>query len=146
MEGWPSARLDLPQARKAGRDSQSDEMVWGVLFDLRCERRPRPHEAHLTAEHVDQLRQLVEAVLAKNPPQSRYAGVIGNLEKNRASFIARQQAALQMVGVDNHRSEFVHGERDPVPAYSPGQVENWTACFDADQKSNRRNQRPERQQ
>lgn len=146
VKGGTSARLYLPQARKSRRHRQSDEVVWVVLPDLRWKRRPRSDEAHFAPEHVEQLRDLVEAVLAKYPPESRYSGVVGDLEEDCAAFIARQENALQAVGVGDHRSEFVHREWSTVPAYPRRHVENWTVCLQPDQKHDDCNQWRKRQQ
>ena len=38
-----------------------------VLLDLEGQRRPRAHERHVAAQHVPELRQLVEAGLPEEP-------------------------------------------------------------------------------
>ena len=47
--------------------------------------RPRPDEAHLTAQDIDELRQLVKRGTAQEPAYARYAGVIPDLEHARVA-------------------------------------------------------------
>ena len=65
-----SARVsaaDLPQAGDAGLHRQPAAMPQVVALDLARERRPRADEAHLAAQHVQELRQLVEARASQEP-------------------------------------------------------------------------------
>ena len=55
------AGLDLPQAGDARRHRLAGEQILVELGDLRRQRRPRADEAHLAAQHVEQVRQLVDA-------------------------------------------------------------------------------------
>ena len=69
---------------------------WPVMPGVRCSRRrcqpcdlrvlvddqrPRPDQAHLAAQHVDELRQLVERRRAQEPPDARDARIVGDLEE-----------------------------------------------------------------
>ena len=51
-----------------------------VLLDFVRQRRPRPDERHVAAQHVPELRQLVEAGLAQNVPDRRDPRIVGDLE------------------------------------------------------------------
>ena len=55
-------------------------------LDLRVlleDERPRADEAHLAAQDVEQLRQLVERGAAQEPADARDARVVGDLEQAR---------------------------------------------------------------
>src|SRR5262245_37808291 len=56
------AAADLPDARQAGAHREAAPLPGFVLGDLGRERRARAHDAHVSAEHVDELRQLVDRV------------------------------------------------------------------------------------
>src|SRR2546430_2476951 len=53
-----------------------------VLLDLVRQRGARPDERHLPAQHVPQLRQLVEARLAEHAADRRHARIGGDLEES----------------------------------------------------------------
>src|SRR4029079_18012546 len=55
------AAVYLRPARDPRLDSESTAVVLGVVLRLLDEVRPRPDQAHLAAEDVPELRQLVEA-------------------------------------------------------------------------------------
>ena len=55
--------VDLRQASHAGLDLMAQHIFrdrFAKLFDQRRPLRPRPDEAHFTAQHVDQLRQFIQ--------------------------------------------------------------------------------------
>ena len=54
------APADLPQARDARRRHADDVVVVADLLPLTRQIRTRPHEAHLPAQHVENLRQLID--------------------------------------------------------------------------------------
>lgn len=68
--------------------------------------KPGADHAHLPAQHVDELGQLVEARLAQESPQPGHPGVVFQLEGLRP-FAPRRRVALQdlfqlAVGVHAH--------------------------------------------
>ena len=66
---------------------------------------PGPHDVHLAPQHVQQLGQLVQPVLAQHPPHRGDPGVVLRRPTPRP---------LLALGVDVHRAELVDGER-PAP-------------------------------
>ena len=56
-------------------------MVQLVALHFAGDRRPRPHHAHIAAQHIDQLRQLIQRILAQETPRPRDARIIGDLEQ-----------------------------------------------------------------
>src|SRR5262249_11557145 len=49
--------------------------------------RPRPDEAHVAAQDVQELRQLVEAELPEHPPDARDTRVLADLEDGTRRFV-----------------------------------------------------------
>jgi len=64
-----AAAADLPQARDPWNHGKSLRVISGVLLDLARHRRTRADQAHVALEHVEQLRHLVDAELAKHRPE-----------------------------------------------------------------------------
>src|SRR5262249_31401422 len=75
----PADRLAPVHLRPAGDarlDRQAAAVVVGVAGDLLDEIRARPDEAHLAAQHVPELRQLIEAGAAEESAGARDAWVV----------------------------------------------------------------------
>src|SRR5438874_2326089 len=71
---------DLHRARDAGLDAEPDVVLGSVHRDEVSLLGPRPDEAHVSTDDVEELRQLVEAETADDPPNMSYAWVIAELE------------------------------------------------------------------
>ena len=86
--------------------------VIGILRHFRRQRRPRADERHGAADHVEQLRQLVEAELAHDLADRRDPGVIRHLEQHLVARIALLAGEVleHVFGVDDHRAELQHRE------------------------------------
>ena len=76
--------------------------------------RARPDDRHLAAQHVDQLRQLVEAEPAQEAPDAGHAGVVGELEHRVAQVVEADHVLEPVLGVGDHGPELVHLERAAV--------------------------------
>ncbi len=73
--------------------------------------RPRPHQAHVAPQHVDQLGKLVQAGLAQDPPQGDDAGVFLRVQLDHRLVAALDEGlevllVRRRVVVDLHRPEF----------------------------------------
>ena len=79
--------------------------------------RPRSDQAHLAAEDVPQLRELVEAVPPEEFPERGDARVVGDLEHGPPHLVAVGEARLLLLGAGLHGPELQHQER---PAVEPG--------------------------
>ena len=79
-------------------------LALGVLRDLRRHRRPRADQRHLAAQHVDEVRQLVERGAAQERADARDARVAG---------VDREPRADVLRAVD-HRAQLEHVERAAV--------------------------------
>ena len=123
VERRPAAPGHLPQPGDARLGVEHAPAVPRlVLLDLVGERRPRSDERHLAAQDVPELRQLVEARLAQEPPDRRDPRVVGHLEHAVvAAVLARLSARLdepahvlvmeRVIRVRVHRPELQHRER-----------------------------------
>ena len=81
VEGRPAAPGDLPETGDARLGVEHAAPVPGpVMLDLVRQRRARPNQRHLTAEHVPELRQLVEAGLSQHATERRHPRIVGQLE------------------------------------------------------------------
>jgi hypothetical protein len=88
-------------------DAGLDPMAGGVALDARHEggverdrMGARADERHLAAQHVDQLRQLVEACAAQPAPDRRDPPVIdARLHERRGGIVAHGAELQQLEGV-----------------------------------------------
>src|SRR5581483_11469553 len=104
------AAADLPRPGQPRPRPQIVVDVFAVARHLGDDDRPRPDNAHLAFENVEQLRQLVEAGLAHRRAERGDARVVLELLQ-RAPLLGRvaidREMALQHpVGIEHHRAEF----------------------------------------
>src|SRR5579871_6328950 len=76
LESDVAAPIDLPETRQARLDGQATALPRRVALDLAWNGRARPYDAHVTAQHVVELRQLVQAELAQPLADAGQAGVL----------------------------------------------------------------------
>jgi hypothetical protein len=102
---------DLPQAGHAGVDAQAREVI--VLVAVGVERgRPRADQAHVTAHHVEQVGQFIEAGAPQETADTGDAWVLVDLEIDGVDpvLVEVTQRFLQLFGVADHGAELVHAE------------------------------------
>jgi hypothetical protein len=109
------AAVDLGPAGDAGFDLEAPGVLGRVVRDLRQHVRARPDQAHLPAQHVDQLRQLVQAGAAQEAAAAGDPGIV----LHQAERVADAQLRAQRDRVVDHRAELEHPERHPA---EPGAV------------------------
>src|SRR5512132_3428083 len=105
----PRAPMDLGPARDPRPEIQSPELTRGVELDLGRERRARTDDTHLAAQHVDQVRQLVERIAAQEAADPRDPRILrrdGGADADRVGPLA-------------HSSELEQVEDDAVVADAP---------------------------
>src|SRR5207244_4049646 len=93
-----------------------------VALDLVAERRPWPDQAHVAADHVPELRQLVEREPAQHAPDPRDA---------RVAAVDRVARAL-LLGSDDHRAELQQVEVHAAFADTRLAVEHRPAILELD--------------
>src|SRR5262245_30592264 len=83
--------LHLPQPGDAGLHRQPAAMPQVVALDLPRERWSGSDEAHLAADDVPQLRQLVEARRAQDPAGPGQPRIVGHLEGGAADLVLLEE-------------------------------------------------------
>src|SRR6202035_2382055 len=77
----PTTSLNLPQTRDAGFDFQNTPPVpHFVLLEFVGERRTRTNQRHVSAQHIPELRQLIQAALADKAADRSHSWILLNLE------------------------------------------------------------------
>ena len=104
--------------------------------------RARADEAHLAAQDVQHLRDLVEREAAQERPDARDARVVLDLEERALGLVATLELRLLGLGVGAHRPELDHPELLLVQADSAVAVEDRPARVELDRE---RDQGPERE-
>ena len=132
------AVANLPEAGDP-RPHQSPDLgkLREVLQHERCQ-RPGPDEAHLAAQDVEQLRQLVDAGPAEERPDWRHAQVTLDLMKDAA--VGRRQrprvVARRHALIGDHRPELETPEPPAAIANSFVRIERRPCRRELDEESN----------
>ena len=126
LEGRAVLSAHLPQAGQARRGVEPLAVPLVVFLRFIRQARPRPHQAHVAPQHVDQLGKLVQAGLSQDPPQGDDAGVLPCVQLDHRLVAALDEGfevllMRRRVVVDLHRPEFpafefLPPETDPVLA------------------------------
>src|SRR5690606_30540216 len=80
---------DLPEAGESRPGAQASALPPLVALHLACDGRTRTDEAHVALEHVQELRQLIEAELAKDAADRRHARIAPHLEDGAVHLVLR---------------------------------------------------------
>ena len=67
-----------------------------------------PHDAHITFDDIDQLRQFIDAGPPDESPDFRYPRVIFHLKCGSVEFVLVQKAFMKLRGVYDHGTELKH--------------------------------------
>jgi hypothetical protein len=118
--------LQLPKARDPRLHAEPPSMMRSVTRDLGLGRRARAYEAHVAAEHVPELRQLVDMSAPQGRPKWCDSRIVADLEHVPLHFIFVEQPGQTLFRVDAHRSKFVQSEQAAVAA-NPRLLEQDTA-------------------
>lgn len=100
----------LPPAGDAGLHGQALQVVLGVLGHLVGQRRARADDGHLAQEHVEELRELVDGMLADELADLGDARVVLHLEHGAGDLVLLFELGEALVGVPVHGAELPHAE------------------------------------
>src|SRR5713101_5344854 len=87
---------------------------FAIFFDLGRHNRSRAYEAHIPSEHIEKLRQLVQARCPKRVPKSSDTRILALREfkvVRNILLIQSWRACERLLGVRYHRSKFKQGKR-----------------------------------
>src|SRR6185312_15020896 len=114
----------------------------GDLIRLVDDERSRADEAHLTAEHVPQLRELVQAALAQEVSDAGDARVAGlGLEQWAVYLVQVQHGVALRLGALVHRAELGDLERRATAAAPGLPVDGAAGALQPDRQGDRRQER-----
>ena len=94
-QGSDARPLTCAQPVRPGRDGEPPALAVGVVVDLDLQRRARPDQRHLAAQHVDQVRQLVD----RRAAQER-----ADAGDPRVALVDRHPGA-HVLGAGDHRAQ-----------------------------------------
>src|SRR5687767_10615645 len=97
------ARADLPQSRYTRFDRKASAVPKVIPLDLARRCRAGPDDAHVTAQDVEELGQLVEAEASQPPTRRRDARIADHLEGGALRVAHRRELAIARLGVAGHR-------------------------------------------
>ena len=118
-------------------------MAAGERARLLDRQRPRADDAHLSGEHVEQLRQLVEAGAAQDAAERRHARIVAHLEHRPVHLVQAIQRGALLLGAVSHGAELQHRERMAVEAAPALHVEHRSPDSDQDGERDEQHQRRE---
>src|SRR5712691_13083573 len=107
----PAPAVDLRPPGDAALHAVAEHVLRNPLLELLYEGRPlrpRPHQAHVPEDHVDELGQLVEVEPAQPDPDGRAARVLG----------ARPYRARVLLRLVHHGAELEDLERLPIQRHA----------------------------
>ena len=107
------APVDLRPAGDAWKDVEPSAVVLAVVRSLLDEIGSRPDEAHLTANDVQELRQLVQARPPQKATATRNSRILGHEPEG---VLGQLLSASDLDRIRDHRSELQHRERPPEAA------------------------------
>src|ERR1035438_10362072 len=99
-------------------------MFKGILLVLPGNCRARPHHAHVTLQNIQELWDLIDAVLAQKASSYRQPWIVLDLEQDVVTLVQMVQRVLQLFCVCHHRAEFVADEIPPLPPDSRKAIED----------------------
>ena len=74
------------------------------------QRRAGPHDRHLSQEHVQELRELVDGVLADELPDLGDARIVLHLEHGTCDLVLLLELGEAFVGISVHAAELPHAK------------------------------------
>ena len=97
--------------------------------------RPRADQAHLAAQHVDELGQLVDAQGAQPAAERCDAGIVPDLEDRPVGFVAAPRARPAAPGIGLHGPELVAAKAPLAQPDAPGRIEHGAGRGELDRQS-----------
>ena len=120
--------------------------VLGIDVDLGRQWRPRTHQGHRAGEHVEQLRELVEGVLAQPGADLGHPRVLAELEQRPVGLVAVGEARELVVRTDGHAAELPDPEPGRGPADALLAIERRTAVLLAHEQRHHEQRQPQENQ
>src|ERR1700694_4412463 len=146
LEAQTIMSLRLPRPGDSLWDRKSEGRPARQGGDLTGEDRTRPNQAHLAAEHIDQLRQLVKKALPEEATDSRKAGTLPYFEEWRTRLVEDEYLVQHGVRAVHHGAEFEEGELYPFLHEALLPKENWAPAAHLDRNRDGQHQRTEEDQ
>ena len=142
VEREARASGDLPEPGHPGEHEIPGAMPVLEELVVAKRQRPRPDEAHLAPQRVDELRQLVDREPPQNSPDPRHPRVVADLEQRARRLVRVLERALLRRCARDHRAELQHPELALADADPAVDVEHGPSRVELDRK---RDEQPERQ-
>ena len=99
------ARLHLPQAGDARQSLEAAQVAQLVLPHFAGQRRTRTDDAHVAAQNIEELRQLIQRILAQESAQPGDARVVGDLEQHAVALVHVHHVGAPLLRVAHHGAE-----------------------------------------
>ena len=95
-----------------------------VLAHLAADGRPRTDNAHIAAQHIVELGQLIQRVSAQEAAEPGDAGIVGNLEQYLPALVQVHHAGAPPFRVADHGAELDAAEDAALLADAVREVED----------------------
>lgn len=115
LKGAGAAPAHLPKASDAGAGFVVGGDMVAVFAQLAGKQWARANNAHLSAQHIDELGKLVDAGAADDAADGGHARVVGEFEIVGLILLVKRfifgfPAFKRAIGIEHHASEFDEGE------------------------------------
>ena len=91
--------------------------LFGIEIEILLAQGPDAHNLHLSLQHIDEHRQLIEPGLAQESPPLRDAVIVAEFAAH-IQVVVLVDVGLQVFGIGIHRAELEHIEFLPVLAHT----------------------------
>src|SRR5438552_7841098 len=129
-----AAASGLPEAGDAGTNLEPIAVPVLVGGDLLGERRPRPDQAHLALQDVQELRELVQAVAPEPPSDAGDPWILADLEERTRSLVLPLELGEEQLGAPHRGAELVDREGLPLTTDADLLEEHGTPRGDLDRE------------
>src|SRR5258708_25620093 len=133
IEREVAAARNLPKASQAGLDAKSSFLPCQFHAGRITQRQgPWSHDAHVSQQHINQLRQLVDAGPPQPTTDRRHSWIVANFEYRTGLLVQVLDFAHARFGIALHRPKLEHLETPFVQAHSLLHKEDRTFRFKLD--------------
>ncbi len=132
VEGWAATRLDLPKTGQARLHNAAAQVLRLISNDIVVGVRTRSDDAHVAADDIPYLWELVDTIAANEWTETREPGIVVNLESRSMALVLIPQALFPIVCIRDHGTEFVTSKALPGLSDTDGTIECRTARIDLD--------------
>ena len=127
LEGQIASARYLAQSGYAWLNRQSLQSDCVILFDFTRQSGPWTDKGHITYQYVPELREFIQAKTSHPAAASGNARILFYFKDRTRSLVVLEKLNFTLLGINDHGSEFVEGERLLVFTNSTLREQDWAS-------------------